>query len=89
MLLGDNVSERLSISDFQRAGFLCVAVALALLAIKFSVFGWFGAAAAILVMVALFCAGQRRLRWRLIIPALALGAAGYSATSAAVAASWL
>lgn len=89
MLLGDNVSERLDFSDFVRAGILCIAVALALLAIKFSVFGWMGAAAALLVMVGLFCTGQRRVRWRLIVPALALGAVGYSAASATVATSLL
>ncbi|WP_417486524.1 hypothetical protein [Maricaulis sp.] len=83
------MSERLSFSDFARAGCLCTAVALALLAIKYSIFGWMGAAAALLLMVALFCAGQRRVRWRLIVPALALGAVGYSAASATVSTSLL
>lgn len=87
--MGDNVSERLSFSDFVRAAALCTVVALALLAIKFSVFGWMGAVAAILLMVTLFSAGQQRVRWRLIVPALALGAAGYSAASATVATSLL
>jgi len=81
--------EGLKVRDFVQAGLLCVALCLALLAIRFEVFGWIGAGACILIMVGLFCAGQARLRWRLIIPAIALSFIGYSAASATVVASLL
>jgi len=88
-LLGDNVSERLSIKDFVQALLLCVSVCLALLAIKFELFGWVGASACIVLTMIVFSTRQRRIDWRLVIPAIALGGLGYSAASATTVAALL
>ena len=77
--------DRLRIHDFLRAAMLCVAICLTLLAIKFSIFGWVGAAASIFLVATLFCLSRRRLRWRLLVPAIILAGIGYTATSATVA----
>ncbi|WP_291843228.1 hypothetical protein [Maricaulis sp.] len=77
--------ERLEYKDFLQATVLGIAICLALLAIKFEIFGWIGVAASLVLMVALFCAGQSRLRRALILPAILLGGLGYSAASATVA----
>ncbi|MFY0636940.1 hypothetical protein [Maricaulis maris] len=81
--------ERLKVRDFVQAGLLCLALCFALLAIRFEVFGWIGSGATILIMVGLLCAGQARLRWRLILPAILLGSLGYSAASATMVAAFL
>lgn len=83
------MTERLSVRDFIQAALLCVALCLALLAIKFEAFGGVGAGACILLLPALFCTGQSRPRWQLILPALALGGLGYSAASTTVIATFL
>lgn len=75
--------ERLSIRDFVQAFLLCISVCFALLAIKFELFGWGGASACIILMVVIFSTRQNRIRWRLMIPAIALGGLGYSAAASA------
>ncbi|BDX00078.1 hypothetical protein [Maricaulis maris] len=79
------MSSNLGLRDVLHAALVCATICLALLAIKFAMFGWLGAGAAILFMVALCSSRRRRLRWRLILPATILGAVGYSVASATVA----
>ena len=83
------MAERSIRGDYLRAAIVCLAVCLALLAIKFEVFGWLGAAATILAILATICTSQTRIRKRLLIPAIILGGVAYSAASATVAAALL